>query len=114
MQEYGGDLVGSSVVEVVLAVVPRRRHKPPSSWTARSCCMGFVGCILSFVFYRLSKTWLYVSDQYRSPEWCCEPQPIGLWGLYVTYVVGRLRRRSGSIVMRIWTRAHTVDSELKL
>lgn len=63
VQEYGGDLVGSSAVEVVLAVVPRRRHKPPSSWTARSCCMGFVGCILSSVSCILSKTWLYASDQ---------------------------------------------------
>lgn len=57
----GGDddhLVGWGVVEgVVLAVVPRRRHKPPSSWTAHNCCMGSDGCIVSCASCRLSKTW---------------------------------------------------------
>jgi hypothetical protein len=56
VQECDYELVGWSVVEVVLAVVPRRRHKPPWSWIARSCCMGSVGCILSCAFGRLSKT----------------------------------------------------------
>jgi hypothetical protein len=30
------------------------------------------------------------------------------WGLYTTYVVGRRRRRSGSIMREIWTRARNV------
>lgn len=56
LQEYGVVQVGLSEVEVVLAVAPRRRHKPPSSWTERSCCMGSDDCILSCVSCRLNKT----------------------------------------------------------
>lgn len=49
-----GDLVGWSVVEVGLALVPPRRRRPPSSWIAHNCCMGSGDCILSCAFYRLN------------------------------------------------------------